>query len=284
MAQKIKLTLALTLVYALLTFATQSYAAACTGSVPVALGTCSNTGAWDYDTINNTYRYCNGTNYISMQEAGALSSCVGINHGTLDFDTTINNFKFCNGTDWISFSNDGDRGSCSKPGLIDYNISTNEIEFCNGTSLSGAIERIGDAGSISAPGTIWSWQTSGEYGSVDSGTYNQTKTLTVTNSGTCDLNITSITATPVNDCSTGPFLFCGGSTEGFSIKESSTCSGILLAGNTCNIEIIAQVIIPPGGTKNIVGTLTINTSTISNTSSLTISACDEVGFNAQNCS
>ncbi len=266
-------------------FAKNVGAASCVPEVAVTLGTCSDMGSWDYDAVNKTYRYCNGTNYISMRTTGTLSSCAGTIEGTLEFDTGINNFKFCDGVNWIAFKNVGNRGVCSAAGKIDYNAGIDEMEFCNGGALSAAIETTGDNGSLSIPGTAtWDWNEFAEYGPVDAGSYSETEVYTVTNTGTCDIDIISMTATPVNDCATGAFPFCGGGAQGYAIRDASTCSGTLLVGDSCTVEIIGQIILLQGGTSSVNGVLTINTSTLTETKALRIIGCDEVGSIRAGCS
>ncbi|PCI55503.1 MAG: hypothetical protein COB36_07735 [Alphaproteobacteria bacterium] len=244
----------------------------------MTFGACTTEGEWGYDGANNAYRYCNGSLYVSMTSSTTAGSCAGVTESALDYDTGLNNFKFCNGTNWIEFSNDSSAGACAVAGRIDYNAPTKDMHACNGTTKNIATETTGDAGSISVTGDVsWSWATG-----LDSGTYNETHTITVTNNGACDQTITTVAVLPENDCSASPFAFCTGAVEGYKVFTEN-CTGTLNAAASCTIDVKAQIIIPAGGDSNVPGTLRVITSTITEDTSLSIYGCDGVGVDATLC-
>lgn len=251
-----------------------TFAAACVVPTIITFGACTTEGEWSYDNVNKAYVFCNGTDYISMKSSTTVGSCAGIIESTLDYDSGLNNFKFCNGTNWIEFVKGGSAGACSVAGRIDYNAPTNKMIACDGTTKNIAIETTGDAGSISVTGDV-SWLLD----TFDSGTYNETHTITVTNNGACDQTISSVTVLPVNDCSASPFAFCTGAVEGYK-NFTENCTGTLNAAASCTIYIKAQVIIPAGGSSSIPGTLRVTTSTLLENTSLSIYGCDGVGGDA----
>ena len=255
-----------------------TFAAACVTPANVTLGACTTEGEWGYNSANNAYHYCDGTNYISMGSSITAGSCAGVTESALDYDTGLNNFKFCNGTNWIEFENSGSAGACSVAGRIDYNTPTKDMHACNGTTRNIAKETTGDAGSINVTGDVsWSW-TAG----FDAGTYTETHTITVTNNGACDQTISAVAVLPVNDCSASPFTNCTGAVEGYKVFTEN-CTGTLNAAASCTIDVKAQIIIPAGGSSIISGTLRVTTSTLIENTSLSIYGCDGVGVDATIC-
>ncbi|PCJ99139.1 MAG: hypothetical protein COA45_06775 [Zetaproteobacteria bacterium] len=249
-----------------------AFAAACVTPTAVTFGACTTAGEWGYDSVNKAFRYCDGTNYASMESSTTAGSCAGVTEGTLEYDTGLNNFKFCNGTNWIEFADNGSAGSCSVSGRIEYNTGTDEVNMCNGTTKAIPTDTTGDAGSLSVTGDVsWVWDTD------DSGTYTETHTITVTNNGACDQTITSVAVLPENDCAASPFTNCTGSVEGYKIFTED-CTGTLNAAANCTIDIKAQVIIPAGGSSSVPGTLRVITSSaLTEDTSLSLSGCDGVG-------
>ena len=255
-----------------------TFAAACVTPADVTLSACATEGEWGYDSANNAYRYCDGTNYISMGSSITAGSCAGVAESALDYDTGLNNFKFCDGTNWVEFANNGSAGACSVDGRIDYNTPTKVMHACNGTTRNIAKLTTGDAGSLSVTGdTSWLWGTG-----FDTGTYTETHTITVTNNGACDQTISAVAILPENDCSASPFTNCTGAVEGYKVFTEN-CTGTLNAAASCTIDVKAQVIIPAGGDSNVPGTLRITTSTITEDTSLSIYGCDGVGVDAAIC-
>ncbi len=252
-----------------------TFAAACVVPTVTTFGVCTTEGEWGYDSANNAYHYCDGTNYISMGATITAGSCAGVTESALDYDTGLNNFKFCNGTNWIEFENSGSAGACAVAGRIDYDTPTKDIHACNGTAKNIVKKTTGDAGTLNVTGdTSWLWGTG-----FNAGTYIETHTITVINNGACDQTITAITVLPENDCSAGPFTNCTGTIEGYKVFTEN-CTGTLNAAASCTIDVKVQVIIPAGGTSIIPGTLRVTTSTLLEDTSLSINGCDGVGSDA----
>ncbi len=103
--------------------------AACGGG---SLGACSNPGAVDWDGTNAVYKFCNGTDWISMAgdtTAGACSST-----GALEYDSGLGNYKFCDGTNWIPVGNNGTLGACSGVADREYDTGNSVMKWCNGSN------------------------------------------------------------------------------------------------------------------------------------------------------
>lgn len=271
--------------YSTLYFTASASAAACdTTPTEVTLGACTTAGQWDYDTVNNTYRYCNGTNYISLKSATTLGACPGVKTATLEYNTGSDVLMFCDGTNWVAFSDSGIEGACANAGQINFDTNTNHLTFCQAGGLVSVRETETNLGSVEeSTNTAWRWTGDG-MGSFDSGAYNNLRTITITNNGTCDLDITNVSVTPPNDCAASGFPICGGVGTGFVIRDTSTCAGALAAGDSCTIDMIGQIVIPAGGVVNVSGTLSIQTSTMTQDISLQIFGCDEIGGDANICS
>lgn len=73
-------------------------------------------GAREYFTSNNTYRLCDGTNWVTFADSGNAGACSTA--GQLEYDTTIKGYKYCNGSTW-KVAMDG--GYCP--------ISTSQISY-----------------------------------------------------------------------------------------------------------------------------------------------------------
>lgn len=116
-------------------FSTEVYADNCTSAgTPVTLGSCSTAGEWGWDSTNLTYRYCNGTDWVSMESATTAGSCSGITASTLEYDGALTNYKFCNGTNWIEVTNNGASGTCTQLSEIEYDTTSDILKWCNGTN------------------------------------------------------------------------------------------------------------------------------------------------------
>lgn len=97
------------------------------------LGSCSTAGEWIWDATNTTFKFCNGTNWISMAGYGTLGTCSTA--GVLAYNSSYSAFKFCNGTNWIPVGN-GTITSCvgTTEGQFTYNSSLHKMKYCNGTN------------------------------------------------------------------------------------------------------------------------------------------------------
>lgn len=100
--------------------------------VQSALAACTTAGVWNYDTGNNTYRFCNGSNWISMKSATTSGTCSTA--GVFQYDSGLANYKFCDGTNWIPVASDVTNVTCTSTNAIEYDSSKTALRWCNGTN------------------------------------------------------------------------------------------------------------------------------------------------------
>lgn len=100
--------------------------------VQSALAACTTAGVWNYDTGNNTYRFCNGSNWISMKSATTSGTCSTA--GVFQYDSGLANYKFCDGTNWIPVASDVTSYTCSSTNAIEYDTARTALRWCNGTN------------------------------------------------------------------------------------------------------------------------------------------------------
>lgn len=240
-----------------------------------SLATCTQAGLWEYDPAIQIYRYCNGTNFVSMSSGSVTGTCGGVTEGTMEYNTTSNNFEYCDGTNWIAFASSAIGSACSDTGQIEFNTSSNAIEICNGSNSISVIGLSpGNIGSLDIP-TLTTWSiTNGSPG------YNlQSQSITITNNGTCDQDIISVSVSPANGCSVvfigpTPNALCPLSAiNGFLLLETD-CSGTLLPTETCSVSISGGASVLSGATTIVDGVLTVTTSTTAENGNIRFSASD----------
>lgn len=100
------------------------YASACTGS-------CSTLGQMAFCT--DTYKFCDGTNWVGMADESAGGSCSAA--GLISY--TSNSMQFCDGStnDYLYCqSNPLNDGTCTDSGMMQVDVANTRMEFCNGTN------------------------------------------------------------------------------------------------------------------------------------------------------
>lgn len=118
------------------------------------LGACTTAGRWDYDTSNNTYRFCNGTSWVSMAGAGTSGTCSIA--GSMDYDNALSNYKFCNGANWIPVAGTTTSDSCASARAIDYDAASNRLRWCNGANwVDMARLQAGAVGTVCSDGSVY---------------------------------------------------------------------------------------------------------------------------------
>lgn len=98
---------------------------------PQTHGSCTQQGASQWDSTNNTQVVCNGTDWISTASTGSLGSCSG--EGKMEFDSGINNYKYCQAGNWYAFAKSGSLGPCTKLAERDYDTTNKVMKWCDGT-------------------------------------------------------------------------------------------------------------------------------------------------------
>ncbi|MBI2233540.1 MAG: hypothetical protein HYU57_00745 [Micavibrio aeruginosavorus] len=106
-----------------------------------SLGSCSQAGEWQYDSTNATYKYCNGTHYVSMAGTATATACTQAG----DFRISGGANQFCNGSVWVDIPLQKINGYCSVTssdptlaGRMEYNTTTNTLDQCMGTTNTDA--------------------------------------------------------------------------------------------------------------------------------------------------
>jgi hypothetical protein len=182
-------------------------------------------------------------------------------------------------------------GVCSSAGQWEYDSSNSTYRYCNGTNLINATEIVGGTVGVltTSSDKLWNWSgtTLPAYGPIDSGTYAENKTLTIENTGSCDVTITDVSVSPATSCfyvvPFSDFICDATRATGFAINTTTTCSGVLTVGSTCTIELLGSITLPPGGLVSVGGVLEFSTSNGPITITTSITGCDQVGIDANLC-
>ncbi|MBA4174020.1 MAG: hypothetical protein C0511_15520 [Hyphomicrobium sp.] len=149
----------------------------CTGPAGVA-------GAREYFAGDNTYKLCNGTDWIDFAIDGTLGACSSV--GTTDYDATESAYKFCDGATWQKVacaSGAGccpDLGPCSAAGTIDYFSVEQALAYCDGASW---VSMTPDPQAPSSAGMIGHWKFDEGTGVTASDASGNGNTGTLTNFG-----------------------------------------------------------------------------------------------------
>ena len=90
----------------------------------------------------------------------SMSSAIAQTTGALDYDTTLNEYKFYNGTHWRRFNTGLGLTACSKPAQMEYNSALSYYRYCNGTTwipIVGIITLSGCSGAGKMEFVSWSY-------------------------------------------------------------------------------------------------------------------------------
>lgn len=94
------------------------------------LGACSTAGMLDYDVGNSTWKFCNGTDWVSV--GGAVSATPCSTASQMDYGA--NKFTFCNGAFQTDIYKGAALGACSTGGQVDYDTTRTTFKYCDGSN------------------------------------------------------------------------------------------------------------------------------------------------------
>lgn len=94
------------------------------------LGACATAGTLDFDTSNSTWKFCNGTNWVSAGGNVSSTPC----STTSQMDYVANKFTFCNGSFQADLYRGAALGLCSTNGQIDYDSAHATFKYCDGAN------------------------------------------------------------------------------------------------------------------------------------------------------
>lgn len=113
------------------------------------LGACATAGTLDYDAGNSTWKFCNGTDWVSA--GGAVSATPCSTASQMDYGA--NKFTFCNGAFQADIYRGAALGACSAGGQIDYDTTHATFKYCDGSNWFD----IGARTNVPSSGLVGHW-------------------------------------------------------------------------------------------------------------------------------